>query len=220
MTGLLKKDYFLLKSNLKTYITVVLFYIILGVVSDNASIIASMLIMIFAMQAVTTLSWDDNAKWEPYALTMPVSRHLLVLAKYIFSFLLVMAGVVLSIISSLVSCLLSHTAYKTEDFTLSLAFACVYSLFMTILLPIIFKLGVEKARTVMYIIFIVPFLIIVGGAALFDRFFSDNAAISDMLSRCGKQLPPFLPIIIPAVLLAAIVISYRAATNIIDKKDF
>lgn len=67
---------------------------------------------------------------------------------------------------------------------------------------------------------VVLFYIILGGAALFDRFFSDNAAISDMLSRCGEQLPPFLPIIIPAVLLTAIVISYRAAIDIIDKKDF
>lgn len=220
MTGLLKKDYFLLKSNLKTYIIVVLFYIILGFVSDNASMIASMLIMLFAMQAITTLSWDDNAKWEPYALTMPVSRHLLVLAKYIFSFLLVITGVILSTISSLVSCLLSHTAYSLSDFILPLVFACIYSVFMAILLPIIFKLGVEKARTVMYIIFIVPFLLIVGGAALFERFFSDNSAITDMLLRCGKQLAPFMPVIIPVVLLAAIIISYRAAINIIDKKDF
>lgn len=220
MTGLLKKDFFLLKSNLKTYIIAVLFYVILGIVSDNATMMASLLTTLFAMQAITTLSWDDNAKWEPYALTMPVSRHLLVLAKYIFSFLLIMTGVVLSIISSLVSCLITNAGYSPADFILPLVFACIYSVFMAILLPVIFKLGVEKARTVMYIIFIIPFLLIVGGAALFDRFFSDNAAITDMLLHCGKQLAPFMPVIIPAVLLAAIVISYRAAINIIDKKDF
>ena len=46
--------------------------------------LGGVLAVLAAMMPVTAFSFDEKAKWDKYALSMPVSRRDLVLSKYIF----------------------------------------------------------------------------------------------------------------------------------------
>lgn len=70
--------------------------------------------MMFAMMVVTTISCDDLAKWDAYALTMPVTRKEMVLSKYLVMVLLNTLRAVLSLIIGIVGSFLMNQSFDLE----------------------------------------------------------------------------------------------------------
>ena len=87
MKGLILKDLLNLKSTFKMLGVMMLFFAVVFLPQGNGAIFG-IIIMMFAMMVVTTISCDDLAKWDAYALTMPVTRKEMVLSKYLVMVLL------------------------------------------------------------------------------------------------------------------------------------
>jgi len=95
MKGLIIKDILNLKKNLNTLLVLVIFYAFLGYRSGDPSMLIAMIVLLLTMMSITSISYDDLAKWDKYALAMPISRKNIVLSKYILAVLLSISGVVL-----------------------------------------------------------------------------------------------------------------------------
>ena len=154
MLGLLRKDFY----NLKKQAGLMLgFLVIYGAVmllsgSQNASFISAFASLYAMLLPITSLSFDERSGWEKLALSMPVTRRQLVLSKYLL-------GALLSLIVAAANALI-FIALLGRDLAPSLlacgAFLCAGLIFLDIVLPILFKVGTEKARLIMMMIVLLP----------------------------------------------------------------
>ncbi|SFR72983.1 ABC-2 transporter permease [Anaeromicropila populeti] len=152
MSGLLLKDIYNLRRYLKSIIIILVFYLVYSISIKNINFFLGMTFVLMSMIPLSAIGYDERAKWDKYALTMPVSRTDMVTSKYLLALgiggLCMIANVMLSIIiqkSSLMEAILASGAMLF----LSLLYDCI-------LLPVVFKLGVEKGRYVMFAVLLIP----------------------------------------------------------------
>ncbi len=163
MKGLVVKDLLVLKQQGKVIGILLGFYIILAIVTENPSMFGSILGVICIIFPVTALSYDESAKWDKYALTMPISRTDMVVSKYILGLLFsvgaFIANFVFFIVMTLVTTVgpeMTIAGAASQGIMSSLAIFSFSLVFMSLVLPVLFKYGVEKGRIMMILIMFIP----------------------------------------------------------------
>jgi ABC-type transport system involved in multi-copper enzyme maturation permease subunit len=172
---------------------------------DDASFMSSMVVLLAAMTAITSFSYDKQAGWEEYALSLPLPRKTIVKSKYVLSFLFALAGMALSVLLGIVINVVKKSGIEEHLVSTYVLFA-ISILFLCIMLPLIFKFGVEKSRIFMIIVLAIP------TAAVFA------------LDRAGFKLPNEellgrILIYSPLMLAALYVFSYMLSRCIFEKKE-
>ena len=154
MWGLLHKDLKTISLQGRVLAIMVVFYLAFFLLSEAEdaliSVVTFSIVLMGILFPITALSYDEKAKWEHYALTMPISRNMLVWSKYLLS-----AGVALA--GCLFLLLLILLRGQGAEAALLLWGTLGISLFFSALLyPLFFKLGVEKGRYAMLAICLLP----------------------------------------------------------------
>ena len=118
-----------------------------------------MTVMSFSMLVLTSLGYDEAAGFDKYVLTLPVNREDLVRCKYLLLLLLLAAGFVVGMTGNVLINLLiqGEKISFLEQIAAVAAVAAVFLLVYATLLPLVFKLGVEKARMLLLICYIAVF---------------------------------------------------------------
>lgn len=160
MKALLLKDFLVLRKQFKTIALVLIAYGIWGALADNYLFLTSFLPIIFIMLALTSFSFDDTYKWTGYALALPITRCQLVLSKYLLTLLLAVAGLITSSIYGCLMLFISKDLVAAELFLSCLTSVSIALFGFFILLPIVFQFGTEKARYIMFLLFMIPFLLV------------------------------------------------------------
>ena len=213
MMGLLIKDLYCLKQNGKSLMFILLIWGLVFLPRDDGGLILiSLCMMVSAMHIFTLASYDKQARWDTYALSMPLTRANMVQEKYIMSLLLrVMSAVVSTFVVA--TAWLIRTGGMEPDFIPSiaatLAVGAGISLFYTALsLPLSMWLGVEKARYIPSVLFALIFFT----AVIMVRRGSHIGLRADHLIAFG------LGALILSV--ALFIISYFICLFIYGKKEF
>lgn len=142
MLGLIQKDiYQMLKYQRVLMLIVVIFAIASAKNQDNAFFLVYPSV-IAGLSTVTLQSYDEQGGFSCYSAVMPVSRNTVVGAKYLYGIALVVMVTLLEAVSYLVFRNSVLDAVRNVGFTAAAGLICV-SLF----LPFIFWLGVERGRT-------------------------------------------------------------------------
>lgn len=214
MKGLILKDLLNLRKNLKTIIIMCLFYTLLFS-TLNPTFLSGMITILFAMQILTTFSYDDYSKWNMYALSLPITKKQLVLSKYILGISFIIFGGVFSfILTSLLS--LFKGSFILGDLVASIIGSTgIMILMILILLPLIFKYGVERSRIMLLAIFAIPTVLIL--------IISKVLALTGILFPSEEQLNALLPvicIIATLILIAGSYVSYMTSVKIVTKKEY
>ena len=97
------------------------------------------------------LAYDENCKWDAYALTMPVTRRDLALSKYLLALVGAGAMALLSAVCALMMGATPDEVFSTIGLLLA-AGLCMIS----IMLPLLFRFGVQKGRMVMIVVVLLP----------------------------------------------------------------
>ncbi|WP_340008936.1 ABC-2 transporter permease [Paenibacillus sp. FSL K6-0276] len=203
MKGLLLKDLLNLKKQGKMYLILVGFYLVFSIAMNNTSFFGGMVCILSAMLPVTALSYDERAKWDKFALTMPVSRRDMVTSKYVLGLSFSLLGVIIFFLCNLLT--------KVElslNLTTSLVFLGLGILVLSLTLPILFKFGVEKGRILMMLIFFVPAGIIM---------LLPNLGLS--FTRPSENLLKMLTYAAPVALIAIALISIMVSIRIYQRKE-
>ncbi len=210
MLGLVKKDFLLLKANLKTMIIIFIVYLIMIFqgLFDATFVVPLIGIMLF----ISTFSYDDFNKWNSYAITLPNGRKNVVKAKYIASIILT---VILAILALLLSVMVSYVKTKgiNLDEIISSLMGTVLSsvIIISFLYPIMFKFGATNGRIIMFA-FVFGIAAVVGVIANFvDISFAIN--ILNKLDNC-------LYIVIPVISIILLGVSYLISNKIYQNKEF
>lgn len=212
MSGLLVKEYYTLHRYIKQYILLFIFFGALTVYMDSVIYFQAMVTMSMCMLVFTGMSYDSTAGWDKYVMTMPVSRKDVVRSKYIICVIYAATAIVVSGIFSIII----NRIYPMEDVGLMLmtimamTLLCLIFIIYSILLPMIFKLGVEKTRILMIAVIMIPVFAILGTAEYMPEsvldFIEQHAAI---FGAAG---------VIMSVLIYCI--SYFISVRIFSKKEF
>ena len=210
MLGLIKKDFLLIKANLKSMIIIFVIYIMLifqGTL-DATFIIPLIGIILF----LSTFSYDDFNNWNSYAVTLPNGRKNVVRAKYIASTILM---IILAVVAFSIGIGISYI--KTNSINLDEIISSLMGTMLSIVIinsllyPIVFKFGVTNGRI---ILFAVVFGI-AGIGTLIARFI-DMAPIINIINK----LDNYLLIVIPIIYIILLGISYLISSKIYQNKEF
>jgi len=198
MKGLILKDLMGLKKFSKNYLIFILFYAVIGLFSNMYALFSGFIMVFAFMLPITAVSFDERSKWDSYALTMPISRKDIVLSRYLLGLIFAGAAVVICFVYTLIT---SGENFGTS-LLLSGAFFLVGMLFFSIIFPILLKVGVEKGRLTMIIIFLLPTVIIM----TLSKIGFDFSKPSEQTLMTIAWIAPFVVI---AIFVASIFLSFR-----------
>ncbi|MGI6366345.1 MAG: ABC-2 transporter permease [Bacillota bacterium] len=152
MKGLILKDLLNLKAQYKVFVVMILFFVVFALMGDSHDTLGVILTMITIMLPITALAYDERSQWDKYALTMPVSRRDLVLSKYLLGLLLAGASLIVNIAFQI----LSGPGLTGTAVSSCLGGGCGAIFALSLILPVMFKFGVEKGRLVLMLAMFFP----------------------------------------------------------------
>ena len=211
MKGLILKDLLNLKGNIKF---ILLFIIMFGFMSSlgdgNVNNFIGVIIVLCTTMIVSTFSYDDLNKWDSYVLTMPINRNDIVLSKYLTMLIFSFIGVLVSLIVSVTIGYFKNTLILNETLLINALILSISVCFGSLILPLIYKFGTERARLLMILCFLVPKLALLVFKSILENI-SSPISIEIILNTLVYSLP------FVAILL--FVISYFISSKIYSKKE-
>lgn len=210
MKGLIIKDLYTISENMRNLIFITVTFGALAVITGEKSVFSTLIPMITAMimvNSVSTFSYDEISQWDHYCAALPVKRSRVVLARYLVTVIIGVAGTAFALLMALVcgqfvpDVSMSDTAIGAVS-----AFMAIMLLF-SITLPVIYKYGVQKMRIISLMIVFFP------------------VAIGVLYVKLGLPLPTEETIVLlvklaPIVTLIALMVSYQVSVGIYRKKEF
>ena len=212
MKGLLLKDIYNLKRLGKQYVITCAGMMVWSGFMKNYSFFSMMIMLSGVMSVISSFSFDEAVHFEKYALTLPVTKKNLVQSKYVLLLVFLAGAFVIGTLGSLLMSLVleGRVDELTEQLVSTASVACLFLLAFSIMIPAIFKLGVEKGRMLLVVIYMGIFAFVWGGIYLLKDL---GIRISDstVLKFSGIGV---------TVILVLLFISYRVSVKIVEKKEW
>lgn len=211
MKGLILKDLINIKSSLKSMILFILMFAFIFSMGDgNNSGFMGFIIVLCTTMIISTFVYDDTNKWDGYALTMPITRNEIVLSKYLTMLIFGLTGAFFSLVISILIGIFKNNLILNEVLLVTVLLLSVSLCFGSLILPLVYKFGTEKARLFMILCFLVPTAILLGIKSILDNF---NSALSvEVILNTIVYSLPFIAILL-------FVGSYFISSKIYSKKD-
>lgn len=219
MTGLILKDFLVLKKTLRYYVFLMAVYALFAFTGTfTYSIISGFAVMLGAMGPMSAFAYDEQARWDKFAGASPVGRKGVVTARYLFALILLGVGGIAAALVSLGVTWFGKAEVSVwwEPLAVSAAICLVGLLLDSVILPVIFKFGSEKSRVISMIIFVTCF----GGMALLSWLSDQGSLDLSGLDKAVTAMPPALLLAAPVVLVLLLFwLSYRLSVGIYLKKE-
>ena len=144
MTGLILKDLLVMRKALKSYLMIMVLYAVLAYLDVlNYSFIITFIQVMLMVLPLSAFAYDEQAKWDRYAMSLPLGRSGVVRARYLFVLLLTLFTVAFGLAGTALL-YLAHQADFLEMFVILMVSSAIGLLIPTILLPLSYKLGAER----------------------------------------------------------------------------
>ena len=210
MLGFIKKDLLVMKNNLKYFLLMILVF---AFFSRESNIIYFIPIFISIMIFITTFSYDDYNKWNTYAITLPLSREKIVLAKYLTSLLLMVGTVLITFLLSFAIGTVNHSFDFDEVFPMLFGGLFALVLLQSFMYPLIYQFGTEKGRIGLFVgVFAVSGLV----GYLVNHVKIDTTAFTGFIQFFNQ----YGILLLSIVMVILFVGSYFVSKRIYLKKEF
>lgn len=203
MKAMILKDMLCLKKQMKSLLMVLLIWLVISAATSNGLFFSVLGVVYIIMLPMTTLSYDERAGWDSRALTMPVTRAQLVVGRYITALL---AGLALCAVGAVVTAVMDGV----DKAPASLGFFLLGVLMLSVSMPVILKLGVEKGRLVVMLFYVVPF-----GALLL----SEKLGL-DPITALQRLDSPAALMLSAALIFLLLCVSAAVSVGIYKEKEF
>ena len=203
MKGLLLKDIYVAKKNLRTFLVMILAFSLGSLAAkDSGNFFLCYGIVMMPGITMSLISYDERYHWDTYAGAMPLNREQMVTEKYLLHLGMVLVWLPVLLV-------LQHfqqvPAFGGSPLTLLVAGLNLGLLLPGILLPIIFALGTEKGRAGYYVV-------LFGGMIL--------ATVSEELTSLTGYVPEAMAGIVLILLPAAVYgLSWRIAIRLYKQRN-
>ena len=150
MIGLLRKDLYMTWAYCRSFVVILGVFLGVGLVNGENSFFVIYPMIIGMMLPVSIISYDERFKWHIACDALPCSRAQAVSSKYILTLLLV--GLVFVLTMLIQGIRLSRAGALAQLWELPGMLLPVGLVGPAVLLPVIFRLGVEKGRIFYYVL--------------------------------------------------------------------
>lgn len=203
MIGLMYKDLVVAAKQMKVALFVIVFYTIFTFYTGNLLMFGYMTALFCIMLPISGMAFDEKCNWNKFALTMPVSVKQLVYSKYILS----VAMEVITTILFLLLTLLMKKGFEMEQLQTAVCLISGSVIFTSLYMPCAFKLGTEKSRYVIFVLFGGISLAIIALSKL-DVPVPDQATIQGIINM------------LPLIALFFLVVSVMFSVSFMTKKEY
>lgn len=205
MRGLIWKDFLVLRKTLRLY---VLF--LLGIF--DLTFVTTFCVVILMILPISAFSYDEFARWDRYAHTLPLSPRQIVGGRYLFVLLLLLVVAAIGAVSAV---LLSFTgsADLWESLSAQLASLGVALFIVDVMLPLNYRLGPERARPFLFAVTFLPFILL---------FLLAKVNILDLsfLNRLQPSQAAVGFILFPLIALAGLALSFLISCRVTERKEY
>lgn len=205
----IKSDLFLLRDQLRALLLVFAFMITMAYMQDSSAFVFFYASFMSVFTPFTLATLSEQSGWEAVLLSAPVSRSDMVRARYAvslgFSCTLILIGFVMATLMQ----------PAKENMYALLIYLAIVLLFISILLPLIYKFGTHKARFALMGMSMLPaaFMFLMGGPSSIQE--TINVPVIEQISTSI----PFM-LAINAVCLLILGLSCTLSCYIYRKKEF
>lgn len=217
MTGLLIKDFRLLKVQKNFFVLIAL--ILLGMIlfSEDNFYAISFATFVFSLFSASTVSYDEFDNGNPFLFSLPVTRKGYVLEKYCFGLILGGSAWFVSTLLVVIVQLTKDTASLTDLLLPSLALLPFMLFLLAVMLPIQLKFGSEKGRIVL--IGVIGLIFLLGALAVkaTEALHIDPAFLFNRLPSLSMSA---LIVGTVAVMLLLLLLSLKISMAVMSRKEF
>lgn len=214
MKGLILKDLYLLKGLGKQFGLVFGFLILWSFMIKSFNFLIIYCVIMCGSLVMSTMSYDESVSFNKFALTMPINIKTLVRAKYVLVLLMLLAAAGIGTLLNLFLSSFWNDSQKAFEWS---GIAAVVAMFMVVTgvsLPVMFKVGVEKARYVYILCMLVVGGIIAGAAFLMDKMEFPALQLEERFSELS------LSALLLTIAAATMIISYFVSVKIAHNKEW
>lgn len=221
MRGLLTKEYYLILKTCKSYLLIILPFLLISLVAPENGMNFFMFYptLMVSMIPNNLLTSDEKSRWNTYCAALPYRRSQMVSAKYICTFLLVLGMTLICIIAHLLRmAIVSDVTSEMicQSVSMQLTYFSAGIICPAITLPILYKFGVEKGRPI-YLIAIVVVCILTGSISAISSVSVQNTFSLLSLPHLPEIITSLLGVLIAAILFG---FSWFLSTVFYKKREF
>ncbi len=217
MTGLILKDFLILRKTLRSYLFMLVVYVGIAFTGVwSADIVGVLMVVMVVMLPMNVFAYDKQAKWDTYGLALPVGRTKTVAARYVCVLLLCLLSVGLTAILGM----MLYAAGRVEEpveFLVSCSVTGLMAVLVNaIMLPFLYKFGPERARMMFFgimggiVLLVVAALFPLGGLAWLKAL---------ELAEPTPAQAAAIPVIAAIAGLALLTVSFLLSRHFYGQKD-
>lgn len=170
MTGLILKDFLILRKTLRSYLFVMIVYAAIAFTGVwTADIVGVLMVVVVMMLPMNVFAYDKQCQWDTYGLALPVGRTKTVAARYLCVLLLCVFSVALTALLGAALYAAGRVEEPVEFMVTCSVMGLMSILVNAIMLPFLYKFGPERARMMFFgvmggiVLLIVAILLPLGG---------------------------------------------------------
>lgn len=196
MKGLLLKDWYMLKKYCRSYLLIVVIFLIVSVTTGENVFFMVYPMLMAGVIGVTLISYDERSHWNVYCNTLPCTRSQQVHERYIFS-LLIMAFTFLVIATVQLVRMLTVGPVDFDSYLSMMEMLLTTgTLPVAVLMPVVLRWGVEKGRIIYYVVIVA----VVAMGYLFSAILQEGGEVLSQMVAFGGGISTMLPFLLAAVL--------------------
>jgi ABC-2 type transport system permease protein len=209
MIGLILKDFLVLQKLMRSQIPILIAMTILFTFSFKSSTYTLAVVCVFLLaSSVNVFYYDDAAKWDSFAQTLPIKKKTIVEARYWSSLITILGGLLVVTILKLISKF--FVPYSKNDIpfvpVLCVTMFLVFLMY-SILFPIIYRFGPEHSRVISIAVIMIPVLIFIllGKSGALDNLFTslESSGIESMIPiYCYLSIPAGIVLLLLSCMLS------------------
>ncbi len=218
MKGLLIKDFKLLKGQKQFFVVIMCMMILFLATYSSYSFVISYMTIMMGVLTLTTISYDEYENGLGYLFTLPVSRKQYVKEKYLFSFITTVSGLGVVSVTTIIVSGVRHVEFSAKEWLMAVfASFLIVAVFLSLLIPIQLKVGADKSRVAMMIVYGGVFLTAYVGMKVCDTLGIDWKA---WINRVNMLEPAVIVSALVVICGAIMGISYAFALRFMRKREF
>ena len=152
MTGLILKDFLILRKTLRSYLLILAIYVAVAFAGYwSSSFVGGFMMVMVALLPMNVFAYDKQARWDVYSLSLPVGRTKTVAARYLAVLIMFAASAVLTTVLGVAMSIAGRMEESLGEYMLSCAICVVVAMLVNaMMLPFLYKFGPERARMMFY----------------------------------------------------------------------
>lgn len=202
MLALLKKDWLVATKTYKMMLLVLLLFALVGATTPRDFFYVLFPLVLCCALNASLISFDENAHWDVFSGTLPVTRRQVVTERYLFQ--LLCAAVIFLLCTLGIRRVYGLGAPEARSMLFLMLFCAL--LLPSVVLPLMFKLGAAKG----YLYAILIMALGIGAAYLASEAMSYSVLL---------EVGPAAIVIAAVVLLALYVLSWRISVRLFEARE-